>query len=264
MTATPTPGGISLRSISLPVICSREAASISRWWRLVGRRLDDSCARHALCLERLRHPARKRIWMEARADVFGFHARGGHVRGLFASGRKTSRQVRAFLDCADGKYFGQPEFFALRVYVQPLLSLFFLRHIGRTRPWIRFRNCCSGDGQVVSRPNGPGHRTCAARIWRRIGHFRHVRKSGAVSALRLADFLHDPRRNFSCDDHDRGVFAEESGDQRACNGESFRSQHRQLHATNTLPAKSCAPRLFICCGSASDLDRPRGSWSSAS
>jgi MFS transporter, OFA family, oxalate/formate antiporter len=36
MTATPTPGGISMRSMSLPVSLSGEAASISRWWRLVG------------------------------------------------------------------------------------------------------------------------------------------------------------------------------------------------------------------------------------
>jgi len=36
MTATPTPGGISLRSVSLPVDLSLETASISRWWRLVG------------------------------------------------------------------------------------------------------------------------------------------------------------------------------------------------------------------------------------
>jgi OFA family oxalate/formate antiporter-like MFS transporter len=36
MTTVPTPGGISLRSISLPVDLTGEAASISRWWRLVG------------------------------------------------------------------------------------------------------------------------------------------------------------------------------------------------------------------------------------
>jgi len=36
MAATPTPSGFSLRSISLPVSLSDEAASISRWWRLVG------------------------------------------------------------------------------------------------------------------------------------------------------------------------------------------------------------------------------------
>jgi OFA family oxalate/formate antiporter-like MFS transporter len=36
MTATPTPGGISERSISLPVGRSGERASISRWWRLLG------------------------------------------------------------------------------------------------------------------------------------------------------------------------------------------------------------------------------------
>jgi OFA family oxalate/formate antiporter-like MFS transporter len=36
MTATPTPGGISERSISLPVGLTGEMASISRWWRLLG------------------------------------------------------------------------------------------------------------------------------------------------------------------------------------------------------------------------------------
>lgn len=36
MTSTPSPGEISLRSIPLPVSLSGEAASISRWWRLVG------------------------------------------------------------------------------------------------------------------------------------------------------------------------------------------------------------------------------------
>jgi len=36
MTLTPTPGEVSGRSISLPVSLSGEAASISRWWRLVG------------------------------------------------------------------------------------------------------------------------------------------------------------------------------------------------------------------------------------
>ena len=36
MTATPTPGGISDRPIALPVGLSGEAASISRWWRLLG------------------------------------------------------------------------------------------------------------------------------------------------------------------------------------------------------------------------------------
>jgi MFS transporter, OFA family, oxalate/formate antiporter len=36
MTATPTPGGISERSISLPVDLSAEQISISRWWRLFG------------------------------------------------------------------------------------------------------------------------------------------------------------------------------------------------------------------------------------
>jgi OFA family oxalate/formate antiporter-like MFS transporter len=36
MTTVPTPGGISLRSISFPVDLTGEAASISRWWRLVG------------------------------------------------------------------------------------------------------------------------------------------------------------------------------------------------------------------------------------
>jgi OFA family oxalate/formate antiporter-like MFS transporter len=36
MTATPTPGGISERAISLPVPLTSEAASISRWWRLLG------------------------------------------------------------------------------------------------------------------------------------------------------------------------------------------------------------------------------------
>ena len=36
MTATPTPGGISERSISLPVSLSAEQVSISRWWRLFG------------------------------------------------------------------------------------------------------------------------------------------------------------------------------------------------------------------------------------
>src|ERR1700692_3907810 len=36
MTATPNPGGISERSISLPVGFSAEHVSISRWWRLLG------------------------------------------------------------------------------------------------------------------------------------------------------------------------------------------------------------------------------------
>jgi MFS transporter, OFA family, oxalate/formate antiporter len=36
MTATPTPNGISQRSIALPVGVSGEATSISRWWRLLG------------------------------------------------------------------------------------------------------------------------------------------------------------------------------------------------------------------------------------
>ncbi len=36
MPATPTPGGISERSISLPVGLSAEQVSISRWWRLIG------------------------------------------------------------------------------------------------------------------------------------------------------------------------------------------------------------------------------------
>lgn len=36
MTATPTPGDISERSISLPVGLSGERATISRWWRLLG------------------------------------------------------------------------------------------------------------------------------------------------------------------------------------------------------------------------------------
>jgi len=36
MTAASTPSGISERSISLPVALSGEAASISRWWRLLG------------------------------------------------------------------------------------------------------------------------------------------------------------------------------------------------------------------------------------
>src|SRR5579864_4544179 len=36
MTATPTPGSISERSISLPVGLTGEMASISRWWRLFG------------------------------------------------------------------------------------------------------------------------------------------------------------------------------------------------------------------------------------
>src|SRR6202049_213495 len=36
MAATPTPGSISERSMALPVGLSGEAASISRWWRLLG------------------------------------------------------------------------------------------------------------------------------------------------------------------------------------------------------------------------------------
>jgi len=36
MTTVPTLGGISVRSISLPVSLTGESASISRWWRLVG------------------------------------------------------------------------------------------------------------------------------------------------------------------------------------------------------------------------------------
>jgi OFA family oxalate/formate antiporter-like MFS transporter len=36
MAATPTPSGISVRSMALPVELSGEAASISRWWRLLG------------------------------------------------------------------------------------------------------------------------------------------------------------------------------------------------------------------------------------
>ncbi len=36
MSATSTPGGISQRSISLPVELSGEGASISRWWRMLG------------------------------------------------------------------------------------------------------------------------------------------------------------------------------------------------------------------------------------
>jgi len=36
MTATPTPSGISERSVSLPVGLTGEVASISRWWRLLG------------------------------------------------------------------------------------------------------------------------------------------------------------------------------------------------------------------------------------
>jgi OFA family oxalate/formate antiporter-like MFS transporter len=36
MTATSTPGGISQRSISLPVDVSGEGAAISRWWRMLG------------------------------------------------------------------------------------------------------------------------------------------------------------------------------------------------------------------------------------
>jgi MFS transporter, OFA family, oxalate/formate antiporter len=36
MSATSTPGGISQRSISLPVAVSGEGAAISRWWRMLG------------------------------------------------------------------------------------------------------------------------------------------------------------------------------------------------------------------------------------
>ncbi len=36
MTATPTPGGLSERSVSLPVSLAGEKAPISRWWRLAG------------------------------------------------------------------------------------------------------------------------------------------------------------------------------------------------------------------------------------
>ena len=106
--------------------------------------------------------------------------------------------------------------FLLFAYTSSLYFLYFfygvLGGIG-TRIW--FRDGCSGHGQVVSGQNGLGDRPCARGIWRRIGYFWLVRKSGVVSPLWLAHFLHDPGRNFFCDDHDWGLSVEESGGQPA-------------------------------------------------
>src|SRR5216683_3175396 len=71
---------------------------------LVGRALDDSRSWHSLCVERICHTARKRIWVETGADLFRFYPRSGHVCGLAASRWKTSRPVWSFLDICVGKH----------------------------------------------------------------------------------------------------------------------------------------------------------------
>ena len=206
MAATPTPGGISERSIALPVGLSGEAASISRWWRMVGGVLMTLALGTLYAWSVFVAPLENEFgWKRAQTSSVFTLAVVMFAASLLLAGKLQDR-FGPFWISLDGKHLGQSELFTFCVYVQPVLSLLFLRRIGRHRDWIRFRNRCSRHGQMVSRPNGIGHRTRACRIWRRIGHFRHVRKSGVVSALWLAHFLHDPQRNFSGDDHDCAPF----------------------------------------------------------
>src|SRR5579864_6763834 len=166
--------------------------------------------------------------MEACADLFCLYPRCNHVRGLTAPCGKTSRPVWTFLDFAHGKHFGKPEFPAFCIYVQSLLSLFFLRRGRRHWPWVRLGDGCPGHGQVVPRQGGPGDRIGVCGIRWRFGNFRLLRKFSVISSLWLAKFLRDSRRNISCYDDDSGFFAEEPSSRPSHDGWTFLSQHANL------------------------------------
>ena len=82
----------------IPVALSGEAASISRWWRLLGGVLMTLALGTLYALERICHAARKGIWMEAGADFHGLYVRGRDVCRLAASRRQTSGPLRTLLD----------------------------------------------------------------------------------------------------------------------------------------------------------------------
>ena len=204
-------------------------------------------------------------WKRAQTSS-GFYARRGHVRGLAASRRKTAGPLRPFLDLADWKLLLSLEFLALCLHLEPLLSLFF-----STACW-----AASGLGFGFGRLFPVMAKWFPDRTGLAIGLALAGFGGGSAIFGSFANlvlfprfgwraFLHDPRRNFSGDDHDGGFSAEESGDRA---GIRLRIvlllPARRLPATSSLPAKSCARRPFICCGLALASGPPRGSWSSAS
>ena len=104
MTATPTPGGISERSMALPVVLSGEAASISRWWRLLGGVLMTLALGTLYAWSVFVTPLENEFGWKRAQTSSRFYFRGRHVCRLAASRRKTSGPLRALLDFADRKH----------------------------------------------------------------------------------------------------------------------------------------------------------------
>ena len=147
--------------------------SISRWWRIVGRSLDEpgrwarstpgACSSRrwssnsAGSGRRRRWPSRSRSSRSPRRSSWRAGSRTG-------SGRSGSRSTGGLLVSLG--------FFMCSFTHEPGLALLLVRRGRRAGQRVRLRDADPGDGQVVPRPPGPGRRPGRRRLRRRLGDLR--------------------------------------------------------------------------------------------
>ena len=263
MTTTPMPGGISLRSISLPVDLSRETASISRWWRLVGGVLMTLALGTLYAWSVFVTPLENEFgWKRAQTSSVFTLAVVMFAASLLLAG-KLQDKFGPFWIAMTGSILASLSFL-LFAYTYSLYSLFFFYGVlggmglgfgfGTVVPvmakWFPDRTGLAIGLALLGFGGGSAIFGTFANLvlFPRFGWRTSCMILGGiflVMTMTAAFLLKNPALG-------------------RADADSLPFCKRQLRATNTPPAKSCARRHFICSGSASGSVRPLGSWSSAS
>src|SRR3989442_6381346 len=146
--------------------CDESLASRSR------RRINESGARFALRVERIRASAGEGVRLDAGADLMGVYHRRVDVCGDVHSsrtdpGRAGAADLRAFRGSPGlgGIFYGQPHDFAS-------IPLCNLRRRGRGRERVRLLHADAGRIQMVSGQAWARRRLDGWRVWREFGNSR--------------------------------------------------------------------------------------------
>ena len=226
MAMTPTPGGVSGRSMSLPVALRGEASTISRWWRLFGALLMNLALGTLYAWSVFVAPLEREFgWKRSQTSaVFTFAAVMFAAALLF--GGKIQDRFGPFWISFAGSILITLSFFLFSFTSNLYLLYFFYGILGGIGTGFGYGTVVPVMAKWFPDRTGLAIGLALARIRQRIGVVWDVCESGVVSTLRLADFLRDSCRNLFCNDHDRYFPVEESKRSYAGNGTYSRFSHR--------------------------------------
>ena len=161
-------------------------------------------------MERLRHPPRAGVRLDARRYLVGLHHRRRLLRVDVHMGRAPAGPQRPQAVRVRRRHPGEPRVLPGQFHDLARHALRVLRRARRRRQRIRLFHADAGRLEMVPRQARSRRRPDGRRLRRRAGDLRHAGQRVAHPVARLANDVPDPCRDLFRDDDVRGDAAAES------------------------------------------------------